>query len=165
VYEKFYNLNQNPFSLAPDPEFICMTEQHREALSGLIYSVCTRPGLTLLVGEVGTGKTTLLYTLLNFLEKKQYRTALCCNPLLSSAEFYDYLLASLDVPCASSLKSQHLIALQDSLSRNLALGKPSVLIVDEAQKLSVELLEEIRLLTNIETPRHKLLQSIIAGQP
>ena len=165
MYEKFYNLKQNPFSLTPDPEFVCMTEQHREALSGLIYSVCTRPGLTLLVGEVGTGKTTLLYTLLGFLEKKQYRSAFCCNPLLSSGEFYDYLLSTLQVPCASSLKSQQLIALKESLLRNHAAGKASVLIVDEAQKLSVELLEEIRLLTNLETPRQKLLQIIMAGQP
>ena len=165
MYEKFYNLKQNPFSLTPDPAFVCMTGQHREALSGLIYSVCARSGLTLLVGEVGTGKTTLLYTMLEFLEKRQYRTAFCSNPLLNGGEFYDYLLSTLEVPCASSLKSQQWIALKETLLRNQAAGKPSVLIVDEAQKLSVELLEEIRLLTNLETPRQKLLQIIMAGQP
>ena len=165
MYKKFYSLQRNPFSLTPDPQFVCMTGQHREALSGLIYSVCTNAGLTLLVGEVGTGKTTLLYTLLNFLEKRKYVTGICSNPLLTSEEFYDYLLSVLDVPCASSLKSQRLIALQETLLRNRAAGRPSVLIVDEAQKLSTELLEEIRLLTNLETPREKLLQIIIAGQP
>lgn len=165
MYEKFYNLKQNPFSLTADPHFVCMTGQHREALSGLVYGVCTRPGLTLLVGEVGTGKTTLLYTLLDFLEKKRYVTGICTNPLLSREEFYDYLLKELEVPCASSLKSQQLIALQETLLRNRAAGRPSVLIVDEAQKLPVELLEEIRLLTNLETPREKLLQIIMAGQP
>lgn len=165
MYEQFYNLKQNPFSLTPDPAFVYMTEQHREALSGLIYSVCARPGLTLLVGEVGTGKTTLLYTLLSFLEKRQYRAALLSNPLLSSEEFYDYLLCTLEVPCASTLKSQKLIALKETLLRTHEARKASVLIVDEAQKLSVEVLEEIRLLTNLETPSQKLLQIIIAGQP
>ena len=165
MYEKFYQLNQNPFSLTPDPQFVCMTAQHREALSGLIYSVCTRPGLTMLVGEVGTGKTTLLYTLLEFLEKKKYITGFCTNPMLTRDEFYDYLLNELEVPCTSTLKSQQLIALQTTLLKNRAAGRPAILIVDEAQRLSVDLLEEIRLLTNLETPREKLLQIIIAGQP
>jgi general secretion pathway protein A len=165
LYEKFYNLKLNPFSLTADPHFLCMTSQHREALSGLVYGVCARPGLTLLMGEVGTGKTTLLCTLLDFLEKKGYVSGFCSNPILSREEFYDYLLKELEVPCASNLKSQQLIALQDTLLRNRAAGRPAILIVDEAQKLSVELLEEIRLLTNLETPREKLMHIIMAGQP
>jgi len=165
LYEKFYGLKQNPFSLSPDPQFICMTGQHREALSGLIYSVCARPGLTLLVGEVGTGKTTLLYTLLSFLEKKRYVIAMSTNPRLSQAEFYDFLLTKLEVPCTSSLKSQQLLALQETLLRNREMGRPSILIIDEAQKLHPDLMEEIRLLMNLETPREKLLQIIMAGQP
>ena len=165
MYEKFYNLRLNPFSLTADPQFVCMTSQHREALSGLVYGVCTRPGLTLLVGEVGTGKTTLLCTLLNFLEKKNYVTGFCNNPILNREEFYDYLLKELGVACPSTLKSQQLIALQDTLLRNRAAAHPTVLIVDEAQKLSVDLLEEIRLLTNLETPKEKLMHIIMAGQP
>ena len=165
MYEKFYNLKQNPFSLSPDPQFICMTAQHQEALSGLVYSICTRPGLTLLVGEAGTGKTTLLYTLLQFLEKKQYITGICTNPRLSIEEFYDYLLAEFNIPCASSLKSQRLIALRDSLLKNHVAGRPAVLILDEAHALHPDLMEEIRLLLNLETPRAKLLQIIMAGQP
>lgn len=165
MYKQFYNLKQDPFTLTPNPQFLCMTGQHREALSGLIYSVCTRSSMTMLVGEVGTGKTTLLYTLLDFLRKKQYTTGYFCNPLLSSEEFFDYLLHELEVPCSSSLKSRQLMALQEALLKNRAAGRRSVLIVDEAQKLSLELLEEIRLLTNLETPREKLLQIIIAGQP
>jgi general secretion pathway protein A len=165
LYEKFYHLKLNPFSLTADPQFVCMTSQHREALSGLVYGVCTRPGLTLLIGEVGTGKTTLLCTLLKFLEKKNYVSGFCNNPILSREEFYDYLLKELEVPCESPLKSRQLIALQDTLLRNRSAGRPTVLIVDEAQKLSVDLLEEIRLLTNLETPKEKLMHIIMAGQP
>jgi general secretion pathway protein A len=142
-----------------------MTSQHREAFSGLVYSICTRPGLTVLVGEAGTGKTTLLYTLLGLLEKRRFVTAMCTNPTLTREEFYDLLLVKLGVECSSSLKSRQLIALQDALLRNRADGRPSVLIVDEAQRLPLVLLEEIRLLLNLETPREKLLQVIVAGQP
>ena len=165
MYKQFYNLKHDPFRLTPDPAFICMTPQHREALSGLVYSVCTRPGLTVLVGEVGTGKTTLLYTLMGLLEKRKFVTGMCTNPTLTREEFYDFLMAKLGVECTSSLKSRQLIALQETLGRNRAAGRPSVLIVDEAQKLSAELLEEIRLLMNLETPSEKLLEIIMAGQP
>jgi general secretion pathway protein A len=142
-----------------------MTADHREALAGLIYSSCTRPGLTVLVGEAGTGKTTLLYSLVNMIEKRRFITALCTNPTLTREEFYDLLLLKLGIRCPSSLKSRQLVALQENLLKNRADGRPSVLIVDEAQRLSPELLEEIRLLLNLETPREKLLEIIIAGQP
>ena len=142
-----------------------MTAQHQEALSGLIYNVCTGRGLTVLVGEAGTGKTTLLFALLELLEKRNHVTAMCSNPMLTRAEFYDLLLATLGVECQSSLKSRQLMALQDALLRYRAAGRPAVLVVDEAQRLSTELLEEIRMLLNLETPREKLLQIIIAGQP
>ena len=165
MYKDFYGLKQNPFSLSPNPDFVCMTAQHREAISGLIYGVCTRGGLTLLVGEVGTGKTTLLYTLLGFLEKRRHIVGLCTNPRLSCAEFYNYILSALEVPCVSSLKSQQLMALRTTLLSNSEAGRPAVLIVDEAQKLDPDLLEEIRLLMNLETPQQKLLHIIMAGQP
>lgn len=165
MYNSFFNLKQDPFRLTPDHSFIYMTRYHREALAGLIYSACTRPGLTALIGEAGTGKTTLLYSLLGMLEKRRYVTAVCNNPTLTREEFYDFLLLKLGVACSSSLKSRQLIALQEHLTRSRADGRPSVLIVDEAQRLSPELLEEIRLLLNLETPREKLLEIIIAGQP
>jgi general secretion pathway protein A len=165
VYNVFYNLKQDPFRLTPDPAFVYMTAHHREAFAGLIYSVCTRPGLTVLVGEAGTGKTTLLYTLLGLLEKRRFVTAMCTNPTLTREEFYDLLLIKLRVTCPSTLKSRQLTALQENLLRNRADGRPTVLIVDEAQRLSPELLEEIRLLLNLETPREKLLEIIVAGQP
>lgn len=165
MYKRFYKLQQSPFRLTPDPYFLYMTAQHREALSGLIYSVCTRPGLTLLVGEVGTGKTMLLYTLMKLLKNRQFSTVLCTNPSLTPREFYDFLLAELGVDCPSPLKSRQLMALQQTLLKNRAQGRPTLLIVDEAQRLSPELLEEIRLLLNLETPREKLLEIIVSGQP
>jgi general secretion pathway protein A len=165
LYLGFYNLKEFPFRLSPDPSFMCMTAQHREALSGLIYSVCTQPGLTVLVGEAGTGKTTLLYSLLQLLEKRRFITAICTNPTLTREEFYDFLMIKFGVECHSTLKSRQLNALQEVLARNRAEGRPSLLIVDEAQRLPVELLEEIRLLLNMETPREKLLEIIVSGQP
>lgn len=166
MYKDFYKLREDPFSLTPNPRFVYMTAQHREALSGLIYSVFTRPGLTVLAGEVGTGKTLLLYTLVGLLKKKHsFAIGMCTNPALSKEEFYDLVLTQFGVECPSTLKNRQLAALQEHLSRSHAEGKPSLLIVDEAQRLSPELLEEIRLLMNLETPNRKLLEIIMAGQP
>ena len=165
MYQGFYGLKENPFRLSPDPSFMCMTNQHQEALSGLIYSACTRPGLTVLVGEAGTGKTTLLYSLLGLLEKRGFITAMCTNPTLTRQEFYDLVVMKFGVDCPSLLKSRQLTALEERLRRNRVDGRPSVLIIDEAQRLSTELLEEVRLLLNLETPREKLLEIIVAGQP
>lgn len=165
MYQQFYQLKENAFRLNPDPGFLCMMHQHREALAGLVYSVCTRPGLSVLVGEAGTGKTTLLYALLNILAKRRFVTAMCNNPTLTRAEFYDSLVSKFGIEVSSGLKSRQLLALQEAFLRNRTDGRPSLLIVDEAQRLSPELLEEIRLLLNMETPREKLLEIIIAGQP
>jgi general secretion pathway protein A len=165
LYHSFYNLKEQPFRLTPDPAFMCMTTHHQEALAGLVYSVCTRPGLTVLTGEAGTGKTTLLYALLELLERRRFIAVMCTNPVLSREELFDFLTAQFGTNCSSPLKSRQLSALQETLLRNRIDGRPAVLIVDEAQRLSMELLEEIRLLLNLETPREKLLQIIIAGQP
>lgn len=165
MHTEFYRLKQDPFRLTPDPAFICMTVQHREAFSGLVYSACTRPGLTVLVGEAGTGKTTLLYMLLGLLEKRGCATAMVTHPTLSRDEFIDFVLARFGVVCPSALRSRQLIALEEALLRNRRDGRPSILIVDEAQRLSPEVLEEIRLLLNLETPNEKLLDIVVAGQP
>jgi general secretion pathway protein A len=165
LYERFYQLKENPFRLTPDPEFLCMTAQHQEALSGLVYTVCTRPGLTVLVGDAGTGKTTLLYALLQVLEKRRIATAICTNPMLTQPELYDLLMIQFGVSCDSTLKSRQLAALEEKLRRGHADGRPALLIIDEAQRLSPELLEEVRLLLNLETPRDKLVEIILAGQP
>ena len=97
MYQEFYRLKDHPFRLTPDPAYICLTAQHREALSGLLYSVRTRLGLTVLVGEAGTGKTTLLRTLTDLFEGKNYVLARCNNPTLSREEFFDQLLTELGV--------------------------------------------------------------------
>jgi general secretion pathway protein A len=165
MYENFYGLTDNPFRLSPDPAFMYMTVQHREALSGLLYSAFTRPGLTVMVGEAGTGKTTLIYSLIRALERQRFIVAMCNNPTLNRDEFYDLLLARLEVECVSTLKSRQLLALQEALVRYRSEGRRAILIVDEAQRLSSELLEEVRLLGNMETPREKLLDIVMAGQP
>lgn len=164
MYREFYGLNRDPFSLSPDPYFFYLTHQHREALSGLVYATCTHPGLTMLVGEVGSGKTMLLYTLRALLQKRKFSLAFCVNPSYNPTEFYDFLLHALGVECSSTLKSRQLIALEEKLISNRAEGNRTVLIVDEAQRLSMEVLEEIRLLLNLETPQEKLLEIIMAGQ-
>jgi len=165
LYHTFYKLKEQPFRLTPDPAFMCMTSLHQEALAGLVYSVCTRPGLAVLTGEAGTGKTTTLYALLALLEKRGFITALCTNPVLSREELFDFLTTKFATNCTSLLKNRQLSALYDTLLRNRAEGRPSVLIIDEAHRLPMELLEEVRLLLNLETPQEKLLQIIIAGQP
>jgi general secretion pathway protein A len=163
MYKEFYNLKQDPFCLTPDPQFVYLTAQHREALSGLVYSVMSRPGLTLLIGEAGTGKTTLLYTLRMLLEKRRYCVVLCVNPTLEPNEFYDFLLAKI-AGKTSPQKSRQLMVLEETLLKNHAEGQPSILMIDEAHRLPLGLLEEIRLLLNLETPREKLLEIILAGQ-
>lgn len=165
MYQEFYKFKEFPFRLSPDPAFVCMTEQHREALSGLIYSVCTRPGLSVLIGEAGTGKTTILYTLLGMLERRQYITAMCTNPTLSREEFYDFVLMKFGVNSPSTSKTRQLLALEETLKKQRAQGRFAVLVLDEAQRLPTELLEEVRLLLNLETPREKLLEIVLAGQP
>jgi general secretion pathway protein A len=165
VYKDFYHLKNEPFCLTPDPHFVYLTQQHREALSGLVYSVLSRPGLTLLIGEAGTGKTTLLYTLRMLLEKRQYCVTLCVNPMLEPAEFYDFLLSKLLGRTPPTPKSQQLLALEQVLRENHANNRSSILMIDEAHRLPLGLLEEIRLLLNLETPREKLLEIILAGQP
>jgi general secretion pathway protein A len=165
MYNAFYHLKDTPFRLTPDPTFLYMTEKHREALAGLVYSVCNRAGLTVLVGEAGTGKTTLLHAFREWLVQRQFVVGLCTNPTLTREEFYDLLLVQLGVKCTSQLKSRQLMALEESLPRYHAEGRRAVLILDEAQRLSPELLEEVRLLMNLETTREKFLDIIIAGQP
>ena len=138
----------------------------REALAGLVCSVCTRPGLTVLVGEAGTGKTTLLFALAELLEKRRFVTAVCNNPTLKREEFFDLLLSKLGIDCESPLKSRQLAALQAGLLKYQAEGRPAILIVDEGPKaVAPSFLQEIRLLLNLETPREKLLEIIMAGQP
>lgn len=165
MYESFYQLKEKPFNLTPDPKFIYFTEKHCEALANLVYGIRERKGFLVLSGEVGTGKTTLVHALLDTLDRTGVLSAFIFNPILTSSEFFEFLLADLNLKADARSKSQCLIKLNALLLERYRSGQMTVLIVDEAQNLSPELLEEIRLLTNLETSTEKLLQIVLAGQP
>jgi general secretion pathway protein A len=165
MYENFYGLKEKPFNLTPDPRFIYFTEKHCEALANLVYGIRERKGFLVLSGEVGTGKTTLVNALLDTLDRTGVLSAFIFNPMLSSSEFFEYLIADLNLKVDCRSKSQVLIKLNSLLLERYRTGQITVLIVDEAQNLRSEILEEIRLLTNLETATEKLLQIVLVGQP
>jgi general secretion pathway protein A len=161
----FFGLRENPFKINPDPRFLYATDQTRAASDELAYAVSTRKGLILLTGEVGTGKTMLIRRLLDWLTEQKMPTALIFNSHIQPEHLLDFILNDFGVPCASRLKSEKLMALNRWLLERYRAGQTPVLIVDEAQGLDPAALEEIRLLLNFETPREKLLQIVLAGQP
>ena len=164
MYEKFYNLKENPFEITPDPKFLYLSENHREALAHLIYAVRERKGFTVITGEVGTGKTTLIQTLLSRLDGHT-KTAYLFNPGLGTTDFLNYICEDFGIKAQRRTKGQCLAQLHEFLMACYARKENVVLIIDEAQKLDPNVLEEIRLLTNLETPKSKLLQVILMGQP
>src|SRR5690242_3197159 len=165
MYKKFFGLKENPFNVNPDPRYLFLTHNTQEALACLTYGIETRKGFILLTGEVGTGKTTLINKLLEWLHKERVSTAFVFNPRLSVSQFFDFMMADFGIPCETRLKSQVLLKLNQWLLERYQAGERAVLIVDEAQNLSPEVLEEIRLLTNLETSTEKLLQIVLTGQP
>jgi len=165
MYEAFYNLKAKPFNLSPDPRFIYFTQGHREALSSLVYAIRERKGFLALCGEVGTGKTTLVHALLDLLEKVGISSAFIFSPMLSRNEFFECLLTAFNLKGDFTSKAQALNEVNALLLERYSQGRMTVLIIDEAQNLSDEILEEIRLLTNLETSTEKLLQVILVGQP
>jgi general secretion pathway protein A len=165
MYEQFYGLRERPFDLTPNPRFLVLTESHREALANLEYGIGSRKGITLLVGEAGSGKTTMIRAAVEKLPARVHCVHLH-NPTLTRTEFIEMLAARFGLSDeASQSKAAMLIELEALLRARRASGEASVLVVDEAQSLPAELLEEIRLLANIETNDEKLLSLIIAGQP
>jgi type II secretory pathway predicted ATPase ExeA len=165
MYKSFFGLRDNPFSVSPDPRYLFLTRDAEEALACLAYGIHSRKGFILLSGEVGTGKTTLLHKLLDWLRRERAATAFIFNPRLDVTQFFDFMMADFGIACESSMKSQVLLRLNHWLLERYGAGEPAVLIVDEAQNLSLEVLEEIRLLTNLETNTQKLLQIVLSGQP
>ncbi len=165
MYKRFYGLQANPFNLNPDPRFLYESRWVEEALACLKYGIESRKGFVMLTGEVGTGKTTLLNKLLRFLRAKGLSTAYVFNPRLKVMEFLQYMMADFGLPTDSNGKAAYLQRLNQFLLERYSAGKTAVLIVDEAQNLSVDVLEEIRMLTNLETSTEKLLQIILCGQP
>jgi len=165
MYQRFFGLRESPFNVNPDPRYLFMTRHIQEALAGLTYGIQNRKGFILLTGEVGTGKTTLLNRLLDWLRGQRVATAYIFNSQLEVNHLFDYMMADFEIPCESREKSQMLLRLNQWLLDRYRAGETATLIVDEAQNLSPEVLEEIRLLTNLETSTEKLLQIVLAGQP
>jgi type II secretory pathway predicted ATPase ExeA len=166
MYLQFFGLRDLPFELTPNPKFLFFSARHREALSNLEYGLSSAKGLTVLIGEAGTGKTTLLRAALESEPCRDVRCVMLNNPALSRREFMEMLARRFDLgDDAGASKTILLDALEARLRERRARGEITALVVDEAQSLSLELLEEIRLLANIETPREKLLPLVLAGQP
>lgn len=163
MYKQFFHLSRNPFELSPDPSFLFGTPKYNEALASLFYGIRRRKGFLVLTGEVGTGKTLLLRCLLRMLPASQVSSAYLFNPLLTPVQFLQYILGDLSLPLKVS-RNEILHELYAYLIERNRRGLTTVLVVDEAHHLSSEVLEEIRLLTNLETEQ-KLLQIVLAGQP
>jgi type II secretory pathway predicted ATPase ExeA len=165
MYQKFFGLRESPFNVNPDPRYLFLTKQIQEALAGLTYGIQNRKGFILLTGEVGTGKTTLLNRLLDWLHGQRVATAFIFNSQLDVSQLFDFIMADFEIPSETREKSQVLMRLNQWLLERYRAGETAVLIVDEAQNLSLQVLEEIRLMTNLETSTEKLLQIVLTGQP
>src|SRR5690606_27140395 len=164
MYLEHYGLIRAPFEMTPDPAFLYLGEAHQEGLAPLLYAVRARKGFAMLTGEVGTGKTTLLHALLAQLDPET-ASAFLFNPRLEPLDFFRVLFDELGIRAECRTKADYLIALNDFLIDRLRRDLPTLLIVDEAQNLTPELLEEIRLLSNLETPTAKLIHILLVGQP
>jgi len=164
MYNAFFGFAKNPFNMSPDPAFLFRSEQHEEALASLIYGVQSRKGFIVLTGEVGTGKTTMLECLRDFLTVQQVAFASLFNSRLTVEQFFELVAYDLDLQCNRLSKTEVLLSLNHLLLERAGAGQTTVLIVDEAHNLDWDVLEEIRLLGNLETRHGKLLQIILAGQ-
>ena len=165
MYKNFFKLQASPFTANPDPRFLYMLPHTREALAKVQYGISYRVGFMVLSGEVGTGKTTILRRALMSLDQSKVHSAFIFNPRLEVLELLEFILADFGIAPESRTKSTMLIQLNRWLIEKFRRGETCVIIIDEAQNLSAELLEEIRLLTNLETSSEKLVQIVLSGQP
>jgi general secretion pathway protein A len=165
MYRSFFGLRVLPFGASPDPRFLYMMPRIREALACLQYGIAARKGFVVMTGEVGTGKTTLLKTVLSSFTKDRVSTAFVFNPRLDVLDFLEFVLTDFGIPPKTRTKSGMLLQLNRWLIERFRNQDLCAIVVDEAQNLSWELLEEIRLLTNLETSSEKLLQIVLSGQP
>ena len=165
MYNAFFGFSESPFSLSPDPAFFYRSEQHEEALANLVYGVQARKGFIVLTGEVGTGKTTMLECLRDYLESQYIEFAFLFNSRINVEQFFEMIAYDLNLNCPRTSKTEVLFALNELLVEQAQEGRTVVLIVDEAHNLDWEVLEEIRLLGNLENRNGKLLQIILSGQP
>lgn len=164
MYEQFYNVRTNPFALTPDPEYLFLSDEQREAIASLMYAVLARRGFSVLIGDAGTGKTTLLRALMRSVPESRAVFSVVVNPTLNPAEFLRTCVSDFGIDTGECAKDVLLTKLHRFLVEAHKNNKVAVLIVDEAQRLSPDLLEEVRLLTNFETDKEKLIQVILAGQ-
>ena len=165
MYKQFFKLRQDPFGIVPDPQFFYPTEWHTEAAAGLLYGIHARKGLMVLSGEVGTGKSLVLRCLLQSLDRERIAYAHVVHSRMSTQELLHFALESLGLHSPPTSKAELLLRLNWFLTRRHLQGLTTVIVIDEAQHLSTDTLEEIRLLTNLEAPKAKLLQIVLAGQP
>lgn len=165
VYRAFFGLTDDPFSLSPDPAFLYRSDQHEEALSNLIYGVQARKGFIVLTGEVGTGKTTMLECLRDWLTQQRIEFAFIFNSRINANEFLHMVAYDFDLRCDKKSKPEVLGTLQDMLFAQAERGSTAVLLIDECHNLEWDVLEEVRLLGNLENRHGKLLQVILSGQP
>jgi len=165
MYKEFYRLRLNPFEMTPDPSFLFLTRRHQEALMALYYGVHRRKGFVALTGDVGTGKTLLIRCLLRMLKDSEIACAYVFNSRLSTLDFLHYLATEFGIAASGKTKGEVLQDLRKHLIARHQKNLTNMIVVDDAQGLSIKLLEEIRLLTNLETEQEKLLQIVLVGQP
>jgi len=165
MYKSFFGLRALPFGASPDPRFLFLRPQIREAIACLQYGIAARKGFVVMTGEVGTGKTTLLNTVLDTFAKGRIATAFIFNPRLDVLDFFEFVMTDFGIPVTTRTKSAMLLQLNRWLIERYRAQQLCAIVVDEAQNLSWELLEEIRLLTNLETSSEKLVQIVLSGQP
>ena len=163
MYQEFYGLKEKPFSLTPDHQFLYLSESHQTAIESLLYGIHERSGFMVLTGDIGTGKTTICRTLLEKLGPK-VRTAVIFDSFISEGDLLKSILRDFGLPCIGGSKKDRMDALNKFLIQILSQGENAVLIVDEAQNLSIFGLEQIRMLSNLETGKEKMLQIILMGQ-
>ncbi|MEM7356955.1 MAG: AAA family ATPase, partial [Acidobacteriota bacterium] len=164
MYEEFYGFRESPFNITPDPRFLFFSQRHREAFDHLLFGIAQRKGFIQITGEVGAGKTTLCRALFETLGD-QYSTALILNPRMTSLQLLRSILAELGLETRGNDRFKLLDRLNRFLLEQVAEGQDVVLVIDEAQDMSIELLEDVRLLSNLETDQRKLLQIVLIGQP
>ena len=164
MYKAFFGLSEAPFQLTPNPRFLFLDPGHREALATLRYGLTSSLGITLLLGEAGTGKTTLLSAALHAERRPEDRIAVLSNPTLAPADFYEILADRFGLP-HSGTKGRFLLAFERDLLERHRAGGLTTLVIDEAQSLTHELFEEVRLLANLETATAKLVNVVLVGQP
>jgi len=165
MYCEFFGFSEKPFTITPNPHFIFLSSIHREAFGRLLYGVDSHAGFIALTGEVGTGKTTMLRTLLTQLDSDKYRSALIFNPCMSGEQLLESICKEFGIQADGKDRFSYLDALNRFLLEQHQSGRTVVLVIDEAQNLAPEVLEQVRMISNLETERDKLIQIILAGQP